>query len=136
MSNGLEALFGEPIFSYTRAQALADGTLVDVSDVAKAFGFRIPVALTAAAWQGCVHWTPNDSAAQTHQDEVARLRDVLWMAVHAAKSAKDAQEVPFQVLRIPRDGRDRKPRLTRLKMLIGPGDTAEPVITILMPNED
>lgn len=136
MSNNLETLFGEPIFSYTRAQAIADGTLVDVTSVARGFGFCIPVAITAAAWQDCVHWTPSDSAAQTHQDEVARLRDVLWIALHAAKAAPQSEVVPFQLSRIPRDGRSNVPRLARLKMMVGPGDCGEPVITILLPNED
>ncbi len=43
-------IFGEPISIYTRAQALDDGFLVDVSELAKEAGFRFPVALTRAAW--------------------------------------------------------------------------------------
>lgn len=136
MSKNLNELFGEPIYTYTRAQAIADGVLVDVSVVAQGFGFRIPVAVTAGVWADCVFWTPHDSAVQTHQDEVARLRDVLWMAYHAAKAGPQAQVVPFQVLRVPRDGMGKKPFLTRLKMCVGPGDVGEPVITILLPNED
>jgi hypothetical protein len=37
-----ESLFGEVIFSYTRAQAIADGELVDVSMTAQEAGFRPP----------------------------------------------------------------------------------------------
>ena len=38
------------IFSYTRAQAIEDGVLVDVTETAKEAGFRIPVALTQSVW--------------------------------------------------------------------------------------
>jgi hypothetical protein len=35
------------IYAYTRAQALADGVLVDVSPMAREAGFRFPTAITA-----------------------------------------------------------------------------------------
>jgi hypothetical protein len=34
------------------------------------------------------------------------------------------------------DNRERTPPLVRLKALCGPGDDAEPVITVLLPDED
>ena len=48
MSNNesLPDLFGESISVYTRAQAIANGVLVDVSDRAKRYAIRLPVALT------------------------------------------------------------------------------------------
>lgn len=136
MSKNLREIFGVPLHIYTRADAIADGVLIDVTETAQQFGFKIPVALTDGVWSDCVKWSPSDSEAQTHQDEGARLGDVLWMAYLAAKAGKGVSVVPFQLLRIPRDGRDTKPRLTRLKMIIGPGDAGEPVLTILLPNED
>ena len=42
------------IFSYTRAQAIADGVLIDATELAKEAGFRIPVAVTAGVWGECV----------------------------------------------------------------------------------
>ncbi len=36
------------IFSYTRAQAIEDGVLVDLTAWAKETGFRIPVACTSS----------------------------------------------------------------------------------------
>ena len=44
------AFFGEPIAVYTRAQALADDVLIDVTAWAQESGFRVPVAFTAALW--------------------------------------------------------------------------------------
>lgn len=131
----LESVFGEPIYVYTRENAIDDGTLVDVGEVAGEAGFRIPVAMTAAAWADCVAWSEADSKRQTAQDETGRLWDVVWMASRAARHAQ-GERVPFQLYRVPRGGRTTCPRLTTLHMHIGPGDAGEPVITILMPNED
>jgi hypothetical protein len=132
----LDGFFGEPIHVYTRAQAIADGVLVDVSQTAHEAGFRLPVALTASAWADCVAWDDADSSRQTAQDEAGRLWDVIWMASLAARRAGESQRLAFQLYRAPRGGRDIQPRPTTLQMCIGPGDDAAPVITILMPNED
>jgi hypothetical protein len=50
-------LFGVPIYSYTREQALADGILVDVSKMAKQAGFKIPMAVTDTLWHSFVEWS-------------------------------------------------------------------------------
>ena len=44
----------KPIIFYTRADAIADGVLNDVSEIAKEAGIRYPVAMTSAAWSECV----------------------------------------------------------------------------------
>lgn len=56
-------LFGDDapvIHAYTRAQAIADGVLVDISETAKEAGFRYPVACTSAVWSDCIEWTGKD----------------------------------------------------------------------------
>ncbi len=126
----------ETIFSYSRAEALEDGVLVDVTAEASETGFRIPVALTAEAWADCVAWDPTDSDRQTYQDERGRLHDVLWMAQLAARQARRGRETLFSLYRVPRGGRGIKPRLMTLKLTIGPGDVGEPVVTIMLPSED
>ncbi|MBR7970235.1 DUF6573 family protein [Burkholderia cenocepacia] len=128
-------VFGKTISSYTRAQAIADGVLVDVSGLALEAGFRIPVAVTSAVWADCVAWTDADSKKQVAQDENGRLWDVLWMGALAAKRARGAQRVAFELHRVPR-GRGIRPGPVVLNLHIGPGDNAEPVITILMTDED
>ena len=57
MSNDLHPVFGPTVYTYTRAQALADGVLIDAGPLAREAGLRFPVALTGAAWQDCVAWT-------------------------------------------------------------------------------
>jgi hypothetical protein len=65
------------IHRYTRAQAIEDGVLIDVTQTAREAGFKYPVALTAAAWAKCVAVPPGVVC----QDEAGRLWDVLWSAI-------------------------------------------------------
>lgn len=130
----LVELFGDPIHTYTRQQALDDGFLVDVSSLAREAGISFPVALTSAAWADCVEWSKADSKRQCHQDEAGRLWDVLWMLKLAAR--RGGSVIRYQLYRVPRGGRGVKPRLTMLKAICGPGDEGEPVITVMMPGED
>lgn len=132
---GLSEVFGDPIHVYTRRQALDDGYLVDVTTTAQEAGFRFQVAMTQAAWADCVAWSEEDSQRQVYQDEAGRLWDVLWMASLAARRGT-GERLAFQLYRVPRGGRGIRPRLVTLHLAIGPGDEGEPVITILMPNED
>lgn len=125
----LEDLFGPVIHSYSRAEALEDGVLVDVTSMAREAGFRIPVALTRAVWESYVTVPPKVIA----QDEPGRLWDILWMASLAARCNRNASEVRFTVS-IRNDNRQPRPR--RLKAVVGSGDGGEAVITILLPEED
>lgn len=133
----LSDVFGDVIYAYTRAQALADGVLVDVSETAREAGFRWPVAMTHAAWEDCVAWSEEDSRHQVHQDEAGRLWDVLWMAFCAIRgsAAGDGQMI-YSLYRVPLDGKSVKAVQTQLKIMAGPGDDGEPVITLLLPGED
>ena len=124
------------IAAYSRAEAISDGMLVDVSQTAKEAGIRFPCAMTAATWETCVAWNNADMEAQgVPQDEVGRLWDVLMVFRHAARTA-DGDEFRFTVLIVPRDGHAKRARRTELRATCGPGDTLEPVITIMLPNED
>lgn len=128
-------IFGEPIYSYSRAQAFADGNLVDVSHTAREAGFRVPVALTRMAWEDCVAWDDDDTQRKHWpQDEAGRLWDVLSMTRFYMRGAacRDpaANRFSLQVLRVPREGRGVKARTVHLVTHVGPGDWGEPVITI------
>ncbi|MDA8127659.1 MAG: hypothetical protein M0Z73_03010 [Betaproteobacteria bacterium] len=134
--NTMNEIFGEVIYSYTRKQAIEDGQLICVDEVAREVGFRIPVAVTRAVWADCVEWGEADNRRQTYQDEAGRLWDVLWMAMNAARLGAGAQRLVFQLYRVPRGGRGVRLRLVKLVVHIGPGDDGDPVITILLPGED
>ena len=119
------------IHAYSRADAIADGTLIDVTPVAKEAGIRFPVALTAAAWAKCVEVPPGVAC----QDEAGRLWDVLWMLRAAIHASEDSSLVRYG-LHVRNDNRSGTPPLAQLKALCGPGDQGEPVITIMLPEED
>jgi len=132
-----ESFFGNVISTYSRAQALEDGVLIDPGSIAREAGFKWPVALTADAWADCVFWADNDSRQQVHQDQSGRLWDVLYMASHAIRTSKDSGDrILFQLYRVPRDGQSMEAELITLRLIVGPGDSGEPVITILLPHED
>ena len=116
----------EVISIYTRQQAIEDGTLIDVSLVAKEAGIKFPVALTRAVWAKYVE-VP---VKATGQDEQGRLWDIVWVF---KKQIQDGSEMTFKVYVRNSAG---WPRLETFKAICGPGNNAEPVITIMLPNED
>lgn len=121
---------GVLIYSYTRAQAIADGVLIDVSNLAKEAGFRFPVAMTSTVWGKCVS-VPEGVEGQ---DETGRLWDVLSMLRFRIRASSGKEgELFFEVL-VRND--NQRPRKVKLKAVCGPGDDAEPVITVMLPEED
>jgi hypothetical protein len=120
------------IFGYSRAQALADGVLVDVTATAREASFRIPVALTAAAWERCV----TVPAGVACQDEAGRLWDVCWMLACAVRRAPAGADTLSFGVHVRNDNREGAPPLAGLKAVCGPGDRGEPVITVMLPEED
>ncbi len=119
------------IHRYSRADAIRDGVLIDVSATAQEAGFKYPVALTAAAWAKCVAVPPGVLC----QDEPGRLWDVVWMLRCAVARGSGGSVIPF-ALHLRNDNRERTPPLVQLKAVCGPGDQGEPVITVMMPDED
>jgi hypothetical protein len=72
-TNNDKSPFGEIVYAYTRAQAIADGVQVDVSSVASEAGIRFPVFITRTAFDAYVTVPPD----VTGQDKAGRLWDVI-----------------------------------------------------------
>ncbi|WP_437671467.1 DUF6573 family protein [Sorangium sp. So ce131] len=121
----------ELVFSYARAQAIEDGTLIDVSATARELGVKIPVAVTSTVWGRYVKLTP--AAIRAGNGEEGRLWDILWMFRWAAVRNKDQSEILFELHVVTES---ITPALVKLKAICGPGDDCEPVITIMLPEED
>lgn len=128
--NTRHEIFGEVITSYSRAQAIEDGQLIDVSETAREAGVKFPTALTSAVWENYVKLSP--AAKSAGQDEKGRLWDIVWM-FRCAAVVRGGDEITFQLYV---STTRREPSLVTLKAICGPGDDAEPVITIMLPDED
>jgi len=128
----------EVIDTYSRAQAIEDGVLIDVTETAKEAGIIYPTAVTQALWDGYI--VPPESLKGI-QDVQGRLWDVLTMFRFSAKASKSSgqgqQTLYFKTMfQMPaKTGRQGMETVT-LKTVCGPGDGAEPVITIMLINED
>jgi hypothetical protein len=150
MENHNSEFWGEPIHSYTRAQAIADGTLVDLTtatddqghSLCQQAGFKVPMAITRSAWAKTVEaggiWKPHGDGEVLElkggQSLTGRLWDLLWMLRVACGKASNTDRIKFQLL-VDVDG-DGHHELVKLWALCGPGDDARPVITLMLEGED
>ena len=123
-----DASYPEVLSTYSRAQAVEDGELVDVTTAARDTGFRHPVAVTRAVWERCVAMTP--AAERAGNDERGRLHDLLWMLLCAIRRGNDGPDVAFSVLCVT-----MRPLRVPLRAVVGPGDQREPVITVMLLGE-
>jgi hypothetical protein len=150
MLNQPDNPWGEPIHSYTRAQAIADGMLVDLTSatddkgqlLCPQAGFKVPVAITRIAWAKTIEaggsWKPDGEGEVLElkggQSLTGRLWDLLWILRVASGKAANSDRVHFQVL-VDVDG-DGSREMVKLWAMCGPGDDARPVITIMLEGED
>jgi hypothetical protein len=125
-----EATDPDLISAYSRSEALADGLLVNVTETAREAGFLYPVALTRAAWELCVALSP--PAERAGNDERGRLWDVLWMMRWAVGRSRGGPDIAFELLCVTTSTR---PSRVALRAVVGPGDDAEPVVTVMLPEE-
>lgn len=124
-----KSIFGDVIHSYTRAQAIDDGVLIDVTGTAKEAGITFPTAVTSEVWGSYVA-VPEGVQGQ---DESGRLWDILWMFRDAIRTGNGGSEITYSLYV---RNNNRRADLVHLKAICGPGDDWAPVITIMMPWED
>ena len=122
----------ELISRYSRAQAIADGVLIDVSDTAREAGNTHATAITAAVHANYVH-VPD---GVTGQDERGRLWDLVWMLRVTITRHRDAEGDTLLYTVYVRNTDDGTPQPVKLKAICHPGDSGEPVVTVLLPDED
>lgn len=125
------------ISTYTRARAIEDGTLIDLTNdptigpLVRECGFRYHVACTATVFASCIELT--EVAKKAHNDIKGRAWDVLFMLRMAIRRSNGGERITYE-LDVVRD----KPRATRTELLAicGPDDNAAPCITIMFPGEE
>ena len=118
----------EVISSYSRAQAIEDGVLVDVSKLAREAGIKYPVAVTAG-----VQAILNDIGDSGCQSYEGRAWDLLTMFRFGLTKSK-GDTIYFSALFLMQDGKHEE---IKFWAKCGPGDDAvSPVITIMLTSED
>jgi hypothetical protein len=127
--------FGPMIYAYTRAQAIHDSVLVDVTETSKEVGFKLPVAITEALHN---RLTPTKGDASLGQDYDGRLWDVLWLAAFRIKLAdRSTDTITFTVVLQEVEVKTGQPQKVdlRLRAVCRPSDEGEPVVTIGFPED-
>jgi hypothetical protein len=139
---------GPMIFSYTRRMAIEDGVLVDLmqaptpdepdrDDLAalvREAGFRFPVAMTIGAFGETVSHLGEE--LPTGQSAKGRLWDVLWMAKLAIAKSLAKGDTDRAYFKVSVDRGNGRSDIVDLWIHVGPGDTPEPVLTIMLLGED
>ncbi len=127
-----ENFFGGVIYSYTRAQAVADGVQVDVTKTAQEAGIKFPMFLTRAVFDNYVAVPPD----VTGQDEAGRLWDLVWMARFAIlRSHGHTDRLPV-ALYVRND--NHRAKLVKLIATCSALDIddPQPALTLMLPDED
>lgn len=146
MSNDNNPCSPDVIFSYTRAQAIADGVLVELKE-ARHLGFKLQVVCTERVWNALMASRGEREQSEREQSLGETVREAfLLRAAFLAAKVKMAMEragVPdpepdrldFYVRAAVADGEVKD---VQLYMLIHPDDDGsfKPVGTIMFPDED
>jgi len=100
------------IYSYTRANALADGVLVDCTEAARKVGFSVPLAISEAAYL---------TLDPEGEEFAANLALLVSTARNELPRHENTPRFRFQI-----------PSLSKKEFIldIGPGDSGEPVLTL------
>jgi hypothetical protein len=122
----------EPVYSYSRRQALDDGVLVDLTDFSNDHGLVFPVACTAGVYH--TYLVPDKTLESQGQTLEARIHDLLSILAAAIKKQPlKSDRLTFQTSFLMPRGRQATITFT---CMCGPDDAGDPVLTVLLPGED
>ena len=121
-TNTITEIFGDVISSYSRAQAIEDGFLCDISPLAKDAGFKYPVAISSG-----IHSIVN-KAVKGGKDYKGVIWDILSVLLFKIKMSTGSDRINLTV----KIGRAN----VQMYSVCSGGDNGEPVITVMLPNED
>ena len=105
----------ELIYSYSRAQAIEDGVLIDITDVAKRSDFLLPTVI---------------SSNLLNQIDVENQLPVLLAAFHDKWKFRPVDDDMMTTQTLSKTG-----RLLTVHLHIGPGDEGEMVLTMMVPED-
>lgn len=121
----------EVIHAYSRAQAIEDGVLVNLSGLAQEAGFRWPLAVTRSVWSVLEPEPALQAEGQSNEGRAWDMLSVLRFSLRRAGGGREVHFAPHFVMEA-----DGQPRQVPMRAVSGPGDDGEPVITVMMPDED
>lgn len=120
------ALFDDAdmIYAYSREDALNDGVLIDITAVASKVGFHAHTAMTHGVSTDVIDGHHGEWA--TPAMRIERIRQMLQDASEAIRCSgnRNASVAYFETYQVS------------CKVMLGPGDSGEPVFTLLLANED
>jgi len=130
----MEPTARKTINQYTRAQALRDKLLIDVSKTAKEIRIDFPIAVTSGVWERHVK-VPE---GVKDQEEARRLWDILWLFRAETLRTRPKMEGHSYVFKVHvrNDNEEGTPPIVTLRGFCGPGDRGEPVMTIFLLDEN
>ena len=115
---------------YTRKQALADGVLVDITEVARANGVKVPTAVTAGLF-AIIKPTEELEALGLSLD--GRLKNLLFLLIlESRNAAKDCDRISFSLA-----FQTAPDQIETIEVLavMGPDDDMRPCLTIGLPED-
>jgi len=123
-----EKPFWDVIDTYSRAQAIEDGMLIDLTQFSVCHQhYKYPVACTSAVWDIIERGVNADCG----NDYEGVLHDIFSMSKMLPYKRTETSSF-FKVI-ITGAG---KKKYHNFKIVCGPGDNAEPVMTLMLPDED
>ena len=140
MSNDVnqDSVFGPVIHAYTRAEAIDDGVLVEVPEIAsRAAGFKVPMAMSATAWGATVGF--GTDLAELLMKATAVLSAAMLeyrQSEHRSKMGLAEPVGDRLAFAYETEREEGGVDVVHLVIVIGPGDNAEPVGTVMLPGED
>ena len=124
------------IHSYSRAEAIRDGVLLDVTEIAKQFRFRYPVAVTSNLYHTYI--VPNEDlgkSGETIENRLGLVFAELFYAIKGISNNNPQSRIQFSVEFLMDAINDEFEEIDLIADC-GPGDDLSPVITIMLPEDD
>lgn len=128
-------VYGDDVFCFSRAKAIQEGELIDVTEAAIKAGFKLPVAVTHAAWSSYIERLEEDEHRQTIKEREARLKDLLLRLYFECRCNPWQSSFLFRLLIIPKGIYSAKPTQIELKAIIGGDENGDAFITVMLPYE-
>jgi hypothetical protein len=127
--------FAKNKVTYTREELIDSGSLIDITSYALEVGIKWPLAVTFNVWEKYI--INDDIENHIYQTQACKI----WGIVNKLRSAisrlnYETNEILFVAHIIPSNKQYTSFHRTLLKAVVNTGDYFEPVITVMLPDED